>query len=388
MIIPGFYINAVEAGFKPNRPDLGLIYIPDAVGSAAVFTTNHFKAACVQVTQSSMRRHITRAILVNAGNANAATGREGVQNAKQSAKWVATALGLSAGEVALASTGVIGVQLPMDIMKSGISMITHHPYQNDMELFSRAIMTTDLVPKMIHETITYQDRSVQILGFAKGSGMIAPKMGTMLGFILTDAPIPSDGLSSLLKEVVADTFNAVSVDTDTSTNDMVIAVASGKSSYPTYQAEAWGAFKDGFYRVCESLSQQIARDGEGATKLLTVHVMGASSKHDALLVARSVAESPLVKTAIHGADPNWGRVAMAIGKTNAKINPNKVDIQFGPHLIMKGGVPIAWDRELVIGYLQGDTVTISIHLNVGKEAARLWGCDLSKGYIEINVDYT
>lgn len=387
MIIPGVYFSATEAGFKPGRLDLGMVYVPDAVASAGVFTTNHIKAACVQVTQKTMARHVIKAILVNAGNANAATGPLGIQHAKQSAAWVAKALGLKPGEVAVASTGVIGRPLPMDCMERGIAQLTHHPFENDMDGFASAIMTTDLVKKMAHVTIDINGQPIQLLGFAKGSGMIAPNMATMLGFIVTDATIDSPTLQRLLSEVNRDTFNCITVDTDTSTNDMVLAVASGKTPFPSYQASALAKLKAGLMTVCESLAMQIARDGEGATKLMVVSVTGAASQSDALLVARSIAESPLVKTAMHGADPNWGRVAMAVGKTSAKVMPQRLCIRFGPHLMMQDGEPVAWQREAVASYLKSETIAIDVALHVGKHKARVWGCDLTKGYIEINVDY-
>lgn len=387
MIIPGVYFSATEAGFKPGRLDLGMVYVPEAVASAGVFTTNHIKAACVQVTQKTMARHVIRAILVNAGNANAATGPLGIQHAKQSASWVAKALGLKAGEVAVASTGVIGRHLPMDCMARGIAQLTHQPFENDMDGFAAAIMTTDLVKKMAHVTIEVNGTPIQMMGFAKGSGMIAPNMATMLGFVVTDATIDSPTLQRLLSEVNRDTFNCITVDTDTSTNDMVLAIASGKTPFPSYQAKAVAQLKAGLQTVCESLATQIARDGEGATKLLVVSVTGAASQADALVVARSIAESPLVKTAMHGADPNWGRVAMAVGKTTAKVLPQRLCIRFGPHLMMQDGQPVNGDHAVVASYLKGDTIGIEVDLHVGKHQARVWGCDLTKGYIEINVDY-
>jgi len=387
--IYGVYADGIAAGIKPGKPDLAYIYVPKVVGAAGVFTTNRFQAACVQYTRKVMKRHLVKAVIINAGNANAATGDLGMKNARLTAQKAATLLGILPTEVAVASTGIIGVQLPMDKMESGLDRLLSGPPTHNGEAAATAIMTTDLVPKHAFAEAKIGKKIFQVAGIAKGSGMIAPNMATMLGFITTNATLDSPTLTRVLKEVVADTFNQISVDTDTSTNDMVLAFATGEHQFPETDKAAMAQFKSLLYDVCCDLAKAIARDGEGATKLIEVEVVRAATRSDATAIAHSVMNSPLVKTAIHGADPNWGRIVAAIGKTqNVKLNPEKVDISFGGIEVFKNGSPVSFDRAAVVALLKHPDVFIQIDLKLATGSAKVWGCDLTKGYIDINTEYS
>jgi len=387
--ISGVYAGSVAAGIKPGRDDLAYIYVPNAVASAGVFTTNKFKAACVTYTQKLMKRHTVKAVIINAGNANAATGDVGIRNAKRTGSRAAKRLNIPATEVAVSSTGIIGVQLPIDKIEAGLDTLLANPYQVDGMAAANAIMTTDLVPKHAYAEAIIGNKRIQVAGIAKGSGMIEPNMATMLGFVVTNARLDRAQLATHLKAAVDDSFNQISVDSDTSTNDMVLAFATGDHDVSPHDPEAVAAFRRLLTTVCQDLAKAIARDGEGATKLIELNVAGAASRSDARKIGKSVINSPLVKTAIHGADPNWGRVAAAIGKTpDVKINPDKVTIRFASTTVFEAGAPIDFDRELVSDALRRSTVVIDITLGLGSGRAQLWGCDLTKGYIDINTDYS
>ncbi len=387
--IHGVYANGIAAGIKPGKKDLAYIYVPDAVGAAGVFTTNKFRAACVNYTQKMMKRHTVKAVIINSGNANAATGDLGVRNAKRTAQKAATLLKIPATEVVVASTGIIGVQLPIELVEAGLDQLLSTPATRDGAATASAIMTTDLVPKHAYAEAKIGKKIFQVAGIAKGSGMIAPNMATMLGFIVTNATIDSPVLAKWLKEAVDESFNRISVDGDTSTNDMVLAFATGEHSFSVTDPVSNTAFKALLVTVCQDLAKAIARDGEGATKLIEVVVENAANRADAEAIGRSVINSPLVKTALHGADPNWGRVVAAVGKTeNVKMNPDKVSVWFGDHAFFKDGVPLTFDRDAVVRHLKESTVLIRISIGLGAGRSKSWGCDLTKGYIDINTEYS
>lgn len=386
--INGVYANGIAAGIKPGKQDLAYIYVPNAVGSAGVFTTNKFCAACVTYSQNLMKNHLVKAVIINSGNANAATGKLGVKNATLTSKKAASLLKIPPTQIAVASTGIIGVQLPIEKIEAGLGLLLETPVANG-EAAATAIMTTDLVAKHAYAETQINRHTFQVAGIAKGSGMIEPNMATMLGFVVTNATIDSPTLKLWLKEAVDQSFNQVSVDSDTSTNDMVLAFATGEESFSMADTDAVSAFKALLLSVCTDLAKAVARDGEGATKLIELTVRGAASRQDARKIGKSIINSPLVKTAMAGADPNWGRIVMAIGKTpNVKVTPNKVDVQFGPHPVFTQGAPVPFDRDTIVGYLKQSTIELTVTLGGGEGQAKVWGCDLSKGYIDINTEYS
>lgn len=386
--ISGVYAGAVAAGIKPNRLDLSVIYVPDAVGSAGVFTTNKAEAACVTYSRKVCKRNILKAVVINAGNANAATGEEGLKNAKTMSKLTAQALGLRPGEVGVASTGIIGVQLPMEKIASGLTQLFATPLGQDGVSVAKAIMTSDLVDKHVFLEAKIGKKTIQIAGIAKGSGMIAPNMGTMLGFLVTNASIPSETLQPMLREAAQKSFNMVSVDGDTSTNDAVFLFATGERQIHL-ESEDRLVFQALLDQACVDLAKQIARDGEGAKKLIEVQVKGAASHKEAVVIAKTVAESPLVKTAVHGEDPNWGRVLAAVGRArDVKCNPRKIDIEFAGVPVFVSGSPSFFDRDQLRRDMAVDTIVIVIHMHLGKGSATAWGCDLTHGYVDINVAYS
>jgi glutamate N-acetyltransferase/amino-acid N-acetyltransferase len=407
--IAGIRCAGVSAGFRrnPNRKDLALIEAPEGAQAAAVFTTNEFAAAPVQVSRNNMA-HLyehnapARAVVLNSGNANAATGEAGRETARATAKLTAEALGCEPYQVLVASTGVIGVPLPLDTFTTGVpaaiaALGAADATDNDAALAAaEAIMTTDTVPKQAAYRCTLppakgEQVSFTVAGICKGSGMIAPDMATMLAVLATDAPLTSEELDYALHEVVDRTFNKVTIDSDTSTNDSVFLFATGKAST---NAEQWGspslaydAFIDCLYAVCEDLARQIARDGEGASKLVTVNVTGAADEVDAEVAARAIAESPLVKTAIAGRDANWGRIAMAAGKSGAIFEQGNVHIDIMGIPVLDHGLPVPFSEEEAAARFEEPEIVLSIDLGAGQESCRMWTCDLTHDYISINADY-
>jgi glutamate N-acetyltransferase/amino-acid N-acetyltransferase len=381
--IDGVYTQGASAGIyeKKSRLDMACIYVPDCRASAGVFTRNKFRAACVDYTENLTKSgKVFKAVIINAGNANAATGPEGKDNVIKTVQRAADKLGISPQEVAVASTGVIGKQLPMDKILKGLDQLLAEPKTQEPQQAAEAILTLDTKVKLAHE----QAGKLIVSGFAKGAGMIAPNMATMLGFIVTNADIPSKSLRVKLQSAVEKSFNMVSVDTDTSTNDMVLILSTGTESIEGKEQE----FSQLLEKTCVSLARQIAADGEGASKLIEAHVSGARSESEARIVAKNVIDSPLVKTAMHGSDPNWGRIMMAIGKSpDIRFLPSGVDVTLAKQLVFKQGEPTEFNRQELSEKLKSETVRIEVNLNSGAFEATSWGCDLSKTYIDINTEY-
>jgi glutamate N-acetyltransferase / amino-acid N-acetyltransferase len=389
----GFRAGGVHCGLKKNgHNDLGAIVCDVPAAAAAVYTTNKFQAAPLLVTRDSLAQEgRLRAVLVNSGNANACTGRQGEEDARAMRAGLAQALGVPAHQVAVASTGVIGQPLNMAAIRSGIGLLTERlgDGASGLTAFNEAIMTTDLVRKLAGTRVTVEGRTVTIAGVAKGAGMIHPNMATMLGFITTDAAIAPSALQELLRETADVTFNMITVDGDTSTNDMVLAMASGLAGHAelTRGHPDYPAFAAGFRYVCEELAKAIARDGEGATKLMEVLVTGAVSDASARVIARTIAGSSLVKSALFGADANWGRIIAAVGRAGEPVNTDTVDIRLGDIVTLEQSRPVPFDEEAALAYLKGDTVRIRVDLNMGPGRATAWGCDLTYEYVRINADY-
>ncbi len=386
--VAGVFASGGSCGIKKSGLDFAYIYAPQAVGSAGVFTKNAFAAACVTHNKQILKQSVIKAVVINSGNANAVTGEQGLRSAAQTAAHAAELLGIQANQVAVASTGIIGVQLPLEKVLSGISTIMNPPEKLEGEITAKAIMTTDTCAKTCFYEAACGEHSLQIAGIAKGAGMIAPNMATMLGFIVTNASFSSSALQGILGEAVEDSFNMMSVDTDTSTNDMVIVISSGADPITERTPGALDSFAALLRKACTDLACQIVRDGEGAEKVIQVEVRGACSKADARKIAKSVIDSPLVKTAVHGADPNWGRVLMAVGKVEGvQVVPEKTDLAFEGVSLLQAGTPQEFDRAALIAKLKQPTVTVVINLNLGQHSATAWGCDLTKGYIDINTAY-
>ncbi|WKZ57354.1 MAG: bifunctional glutamate N-acetyltransferase/amino-acid acetyltransferase ArgJ [Bdellovibrionota bacterium] len=343
--IEGVFAGATGCGIKAGRDDLSYIYLPAGCSSAAVFTRNLAAAACVQYSRAVFSKGVVRGVIINAGNANAATGRQGLRDAEETAKRAAAHLKCKPAHIAVASTGIIGVPLPMDKIRHGIDTLLGQPLVHEGTRVARAILTTDLVPKEVFLQQRIGRRPVTVSGIAKGSGMIAPNMATMLGFLVTDAAVPRATLQRMLRRAVDDSFNMTSVDTDTSTNDMVLLFSTGAVAIDGGDKRGLSSFETLLTDACQILAKKVARDGEGATKLIAVRVRGAKNPHHARTVARNIANSPLVKTAIHGADPNWGRVIAAAGKDPAiALKLEKLDVAFAGIPVMRRGTPLPLRR--------------------------------------------
>ncbi|KOP25956.1 arginine biosynthesis protein ArgJ [Hapalosiphon sp. MRB220] len=397
----GFRASGIKAGLKPSGlPDLALIVSDVEAIAAGVFTTSQVRAACVDYCRQHLQaKHNARAILCNAGQANAATGEQGWLDALESAMAIAQALNLRSDSILLASTGVIGQRIPMDKLKAGIPQLVAALSETGSDAAAGAIITTDLVPKSIALETTISDRPVRIGGIAKGSGMIHPNMATMLAFVTCDAAVSPHLWQQMLSRAADRSFNAITVDGDTSTNDSLIALANGESRTPAitemgHEAEKLEAM---LTAVCQHLAKAIARDGEGATCLVEVQVSGAQDEQAARQIAKTIAGSSLVKSAIFGRDPNWGRIAAAAGRAGVPFEQENLKIQLGNFLMIENGQPLAFDRKAASEYLQKaaggaylkeDTVLISVSIGNGHGSSKAWGCDLSYDYVKINAEYT
>jgi glutamate N-acetyltransferase/amino-acid N-acetyltransferase len=385
----GFLAGATGAGIKrKDAADLGILYSETACSAVGMFTANRIKAAPVAVTSRRLPSAAVRAVVVNSGCANASVGEPGLKDATRMAELTAGKLAVAPESVLVASTGVIGRRLPMELIETGIGRISLSK-EGGHEL-ARAIMTTDTVPKEAAVIVGDGHEGFTIGGIAKGSGMIHPDLATLLCFLATDAALDLGFLGDALKNAVAASFNMVSIDGDTSPNDMVLIMANGRAgNAPITQGSSLAdGFQEALSRLCIRLARGIAGDGEGAGKLITVTVSGALSIGDAKLAARTITASSLVKTAVHGNDPNWGRVIAALGRSGAEVKEERIELYIGDICLVRAGEPLPFDEGKVIEVLDSGEVPISLKLNLGTASATAWGCDLSPEYVTINSDYT
>ena len=393
----GFFASFTAAGIKyKDRSDMAMIFSDIPATYAATFTKNKVKAAPVLWDESLLKQGSKiSAVVINAGVANAATGEEGLKDSEETADYTAKLLSVDKTNVLVASTGVIGMRLPMDKLKSGIdNLVKYLSYKSEMgHLASKAIMTTDTVEKESAVKLEIGGKKVTIAGMCKGSGMIHPNMGTMLSFITTDVSIDQKLLQKALLEIVDDTYNMISVDGDTSTNDSCIVLANGKAENEMIvsEDENYEKFKQALFEVNATLAKKIAKDGEGATKLMEIDVTGAKTKNDAKKIAKSVVTSSLTKAAIYGKDPNWGRIICAIGYAEADFEESKVDISFesehGKIKLCENGREINFDEDTAKKIMDTDHLKIICDLKCGNENAIAYGCDLTHKYVDINASY-
>ena len=392
----GFQAAAVTAGLKASgKPDLSLLLAPEGAVCAGTFTTSLVRAACVDLCAERLAASggHARAVLTNSGQANACTGDRGLIDSQRATQALADRLGVAAEEVLICSTGVIGVPIPMDTLLAGLDPLVAALSAGGGAAAATAILTTDLIDKQIALEANLGGRRVRIGGMAKGSGMIHPNMATMLGYLSCDAGVPADLWQAMVSRAVDRSFNAITVDGDTSTNDTYLAFAAGEPLGP----EHFDALEAGLTAVSQHLAKAIARDGEGATCLIEVQVEGTATEAGARAIARTVCGSSLVKCAVHGRDPNWGRIVAAAGRAGVPFQPDAVALWLGPHQLMAAGQPLVFDRSAASAYLrdraagaylQDDTVQIRLQVGEGPGQGRAWGCDLSDQYVRINADYT
>jgi glutamate N-acetyltransferase/amino-acid N-acetyltransferase len=385
----GFMAVGVACGVRDaGRRDLGLLFSELPCETAAVFTRNAVKGAPLVVTREAVESGGVRAVVANSGNANAATGERGIEDARAMEALAAETLGIKAGEVAVASTGVIGVHLPMDRITSGIRAASGELDEGG-EGFAESILTTDTRTKEAVARVEIGGRTITVGGTAKGSGMIHPNMGTMLAFLTTDAAVERSCLKETLSRATDLTFNRVTVDGDTSPSDMALLMANAAAvNEPlTLDSPDYPTFAEAVENVARTLAKEIARDGEGATRLVEVAVEGAASEESAAAFAKSVVGSNLVKTAVFGEDANWGRVLTAMGYSGEAFDPDGVELWFGPIKVFSGGVPVPHEEGEANATLAAGEVKITVRLSEGDASATAWGCDLSYEYIRINGSY-
>ncbi|MEE2969209.1 MAG: bifunctional glutamate N-acetyltransferase/amino-acid acetyltransferase ArgJ [Pseudomonadota bacterium] len=390
--IAGVRLGSIASGIRyAGRDDLMLIEFNRAAAVAGVFTKSQTAAAPILWCRDALGKGKARALVVNSGNANAFTGRDGDEALARTVAAAAKLVGCPRREVFVSSTGVIGEQLPVDRLTKALPTLRKKISEQAWSDAAAAIMTTDTFPKLATRRADIGGTKVTINGFAKGSGMIAPDMATMLGYVFTDAKIPSEVLQALLVSANDRSFNSITVDGDTSTSDTVLAFATGQASHPkitTPRDAALKSFRAAFDDIMIDLAQQIVRDGEGATKFVTVTVTGAASARAARKIALTIGNSPLVKTAISGEDANWGRVVMAVGKSGQRADRDRLEIKMGGVKITENGqIRDDYDETPVAEHMKGDEVLIEVDVGIGKGRATIWTCDLTHGYININADY-
>lgn len=389
--VQGVRAAGIHAGIKAaDVKDVALIVTDTPATAAGVFTKNSVTAAPVLVCREHLSDRQAQAVIVNSGNANACTGEVGMANARRMASLTAEQLGIDAALILVSSTGVIGQQLPMDKIETGIQTAASALSTEGGSDAAEAIMTTDTHPKSVAVEVEIDGALVRIGGIAKGSGMIAPNMATMLSYLTTDARINAPTLQAALNRVVDNTYNLLTVDTDRSTNDTVLIFATGRANNADIVApegENYEVFCEGLQFVCTELVKMLARDGEGATKLVEVIVKNARNREDAEKAARAVAESPLVKTAVFANDANWGRIMMAVGKSNAEFDPYQVDVWLADYQLVKNGMDAGYDEDSATALFAQDPVRITIDLQAGDAEITMWTCDYSYDYIRINADY-
>lgn len=386
----GFRAAGIESGLKNNgKKDLAVVVSDEIASSAGVFTKNIIKGHSLQLTMNNIKNEKAGGIVINSGNANACVGKVGEDDALEMCNIAAKTLGYKMEEILIGSTGVIGMPLNMDAIRKGIKLAGERLSYNKGNEAAEAIMTTDILKKEIALEFEIDGKKVRVGGMAKGSGMIHPNMATMIGIITTDVKIQSHLLQKILFNAVQRTFNRVSVDGDTSVCDMVICLANGmsKTSEIIADSDEYMVLQDAFMQVCEYLARLIAKDGEGATKLIEICVKGAIDQETAYKIAVSVAKSPLVKTAIFGEDANWGRIITAAGYSGAIFDPNTIDIYIGGIKVCSNGCALYFDEKLASSVLKEDEVMIIIDLQMGNASDRMWTCDFSYDYIKINGSY-
>jgi glutamate N-acetyltransferase/amino-acid N-acetyltransferase len=386
----GFLAGGISCGIKKTgAPDLAVIFSEEPAAAAAVFTRNLVKAAPVTYTREVVQNGVLQAVVINSGNANAVTGERGYEDAVAMARTTAESLHVIPQHVAVASTGTIGILLPIDKIEDGIRKLTGSLNRAGGDAAARAIMTTDTVPKSIAVRVPLSSGTITLGGMAKGAGMICPDMATLLAFLTTDAAIEGPSLSRALREVVDTTFNSITVDGDSSTNDTVLILANGASGTSSIDADStdYGRFRDALEYVCAELARMLVRDGEGATKLIEVRVAGAKQKEAARTIAKTIANSLLVKTAIFGCDANWGRIMAAAGRAGVEFDPRRVEIRLDDVVMLKQGAPVAFDEDRAKEILGKDEVRIVMDLHEGSESAIFLTCDLSYDYVKINASY-
>ena len=391
----GFLDSGIYCGIKKGslKKDLALIYSEVPATASGMFTKNKVKGAPIYVCKNHLSNKKAQAIIINSGNANTCNGDDGLSKAKKMASLQARALNLKADDVLVASTGVIGVPLNIDAIKDGIPLLTEKLSKKGNKDAASAIMTTDTFMKEFAAEFYIGDTKITIGKIAKGSGMIEPNMGTMLSFITTDLSISPELLDEALKTTVNVTYNRVSVDGDTSTNDSIFILANGQANNPTIteKNKDYDTFVEVLKTINTAMAKNIAKDGEGATKLLECQISGAATEKDAVIFGKSVINSSLVKTAMFGSDANWGRILCALGYANSKFNPEKVDVSFesckGEILVCKNGSSVGFDEDKAKEILSQNEIIIKVDLSEGKSSAYVWGCDLSYEYVKINGDY-
>jgi glutamate N-acetyltransferase/amino-acid N-acetyltransferase len=387
----GFHAGVTAAEIKQgsgDKLDLGILFSQEPCTTAGLFTSNRIKSASVVLCQERLKKGRAVAVVVNSGCANASTGKQGLTDAAEMTTLAAKALGVDAEEVLVASTGVIGQRLPMERIRDGLNNISLS--DNGGHDLARAMMTTDTVPKEAAVAVSTEGLRFIIGGVAKGSGMIHPNLATLLCFLTTDAAVEPDFLQEALRRSADVSFNMVSIDGDTSPSDTLLLLANGMAGNPPISSESPAAelFQQALDRVCIHLAKAVARDGEGATRLLEVNVKGAASKADAALAARTIVSSPLWKAAVYGHDPNWGRVVAALGRSGAEVKETSLDLHIGDVLVLKCGIPQPYDEADVVQVLERDEVPVTLDLNLGTASATAWGCDLTEEYVIINSQYT
>ena len=392
----GFCFAGISAGLKTSKKkDLALILAPEGSICSGMFTQSIVRADCVEICEQRIKKCSgqVRAILINSGQANACTGNFGTQHFLTATSNVSELLGIEEDEVLMCSTGVIGVPIPINALVKNLPKLVSELKVNSFQNAAEAILTTDLTCKKTSIETNIEGRKIRIAGLAKGSGMIYPNMATMLAFLTCDVGINKEEWDKMIAIAVKKSFNAISVDGETSTNDSFIGINAGKK----INKEFLPIIQSGIDIVCQNLAKNIARDGEGANCLLEVLVQGAKHYDDAIMIAKSICNSALVKTAIHGCDPNWGRIISAAGNSRIKFNLSEVDLYIGDYQILEKGIVKQYDKEKVKDYMKSrmnskylveDIVHILINLNSGESQGTAWGCDLSKKYIEINSEYT
>ncbi|WP_373895568.1 bifunctional glutamate N-acetyltransferase/amino-acid acetyltransferase ArgJ [Virgibacillus natechei] len=385
----GFSAGGMHAGFRKTRLDFGWIYSDTPATAAGVYTLNTFQAAPLKVTKESIEKeNLIQTVVVNSGVANSCTGKQGIQDALETQALTAEKMGVAVDHVAVSSTGLIGVPLPMEKIRTSIQAMDDSNHVSP-ENFENAILTTDTVTKHMAVEVEIDGKTITIGGAAKGSGMIDPNMATMLSFITTDAAVDHDSLQKALGDTTNKSFNMITIDGDSSTNDMVLVLANGKqnNSLLNESHPEWTTFLQAFHYLCEGLAKQIARDGEGATKLIEVNVGGAPSDKVASQVAKAVISSNLVKAAVYGTDPNWGRIVTAVGYSEQPIDPDNVSVSLGDIAVVKEGLPVYFDETYAKQYLENETVELNVDLGNGSYTSTAWGCDLTYDYIKINASY-